>query len=205
MSFVSMGLLTKHLAITNARGISKIYSGKPYGSYFWDDVMKIDIGGITSEGRLLVGNLPQIRLSNLHEHKRTTNNGPHLGFLVYASFFQSTKTVKRITSAVFDILVLVILALYRQRLIITYNLYVLQDNDQVGESFLSIWGQTYAMKRMDITVFFTLVSLLLKNFRFMVMPFLKMATNRKHPFSVYKRTTTFRANILLITVLTACK
>ena len=100
---------------------------------------------------------------------------------------------------------LVILALYRQRLIISYNLYVPQDKDQVGESVLSIWGQTYAMKRMDITVFFTLVSLLLKNFRFMVMPFLKMDTNRKHPLSVYKRTTTFRANILLITVLTACK
>ena len=113
------------------RGRSKIQLGKPYGSYFWDDVMKIDISGSNSESvrvsredlqkrSLLASNLSE---SNRDEPKGTTKDGLDPGFLVYACFFQSTKTVKRITSAIFDIVVLAILALYRQRLIINYNSY----------------------------------------------------------------------------------
>ena len=57
---------------------------------------------------------------------------------------------------------------------------------------------------MDIIAIIALVLLFFKVFRFMVCSIWKMDLNRKHPLSVYKRTTTFWSNAFQILVLGAC-
>ena len=100
-------------------GKKKLQSCKPLGPFFWDDVKTLDINDSRSENKE-PGKVDQENISLLGSTseksslKAKIEQPVELGIFTYAGFFRSTKTVKKVANAMFDVVLIAILAFYRK-------------------------------------------------------------------------------------------